>query len=150
MYIQAPKELNLPTDTVLRVVKPLYGVPESGLHWHLTYVGHHTGTLRMSRARADPCVLLKHRDGELVGLVILQVDDSFGFGDQQFLAAEESTGDEFISKPRTWLTSDPIEFNGITIREKVPNIFIEQCSKVQPITIPTTQAAFVSKRAMIQ
>lgn len=35
VYILAPSELGLPKDTVLKVVKTLYGIPESGPDWYL-------------------------------------------------------------------------------------------------------------------
>lgn len=37
VYIRAPKEPFFPQGQVLRVVKPLYGIPESGINWYLTY-----------------------------------------------------------------------------------------------------------------
>lgn len=35
----------LPYGYVVKVVKPLYGIPESGFHWYLTYLTHHLDTL---------------------------------------------------------------------------------------------------------
>lgn len=32
-YIRPPAELGLPRDSILKVIKPLYGVPEAGAHW---------------------------------------------------------------------------------------------------------------------
>lgn len=61
---------------VLRVVRPLYGMPESGLQWYLTYLEHHTENLWMRRATTYPFVLLKtNRESFLSGLVMLQVLD---------------------------------------------------------------------------
>lgn len=36
VFIKAPNEMDLPERYVLEVIKPLYGIPESGLHWYLT------------------------------------------------------------------------------------------------------------------
>jgi len=33
VFLEPPPEMNLPSGKVLLAVKPLYGVPESGLHW---------------------------------------------------------------------------------------------------------------------
>lgn len=33
LLIWAPQQLNVSADTVLKVVKPLYEIHESGLHW---------------------------------------------------------------------------------------------------------------------
>lgn len=44
VFIRPPKELNLPQRQVLKVLKPLYEIPESGIHWYLTYLKHHLKT----------------------------------------------------------------------------------------------------------
>lgn len=49
----------LDSDMVLRVVKTLYGIPESVLNWNLTYMEHHMDDLCMSGLRADHCVLVR-------------------------------------------------------------------------------------------
>jgi len=37
IFIRPPLELNLQLGIILRVVKPLYGVPEAGNYWFKTY-----------------------------------------------------------------------------------------------------------------
>lgn len=39
--------MNLDDDEVLIARKPLYGIPESGLHWFSTYHSHHVKRLQM-------------------------------------------------------------------------------------------------------
>lgn len=46
-------------NMVLKVVRPLYGIPESGLHWYLTYIDRHTERLGIIRATIDTCILFK-------------------------------------------------------------------------------------------
>lgn len=75
IYMLPPPELRLSPGDVLKVVKPLYGILESGLHWYLTYLTHHIDTFSIKLARADPCVLYRCREGSLDGRVLLQVDD---------------------------------------------------------------------------
>jgi Reverse transcriptase (RNA-dependent DNA polymerase) len=36
-YATPPKKVDLPRNTVLKVIKPLYGIPEAGNHWYKTY-----------------------------------------------------------------------------------------------------------------
>ena len=57
VYLEPPQEMHLPKDRVPLVRKPLYGIPESGLHWYLTYHKHHTERLGMSACRSDPCLV---------------------------------------------------------------------------------------------
>lgn len=47
VFIKAPTEMDLPPDTIPHVVKPLYGIPEAGLHWYLAYLSHHIDELVM-------------------------------------------------------------------------------------------------------
>lgn len=68
--------MGLPPYTVLHVFKPLYGIPEAGLHWYLTYLSHHIYTLGMTKSRYDPYLLMKHRNIKHIGMTELQVDDS--------------------------------------------------------------------------
>ncbi len=34
VYLETPEEMNLDNQFVLKAAKPLYGIPESGLHWY--------------------------------------------------------------------------------------------------------------------
>jgi hypothetical protein len=43
IYLNAPVELKLSDEEVLLCLRQLYGIPESGLHWFLTYVRHVRG-----------------------------------------------------------------------------------------------------------
>lgn len=63
VFTNAPKELNLPEDMVLRVIKPFYGIPESGLHWYRTYLDHQLNALHMERVTVDGrpvCIISKN------------------------------------------------------------------------------------------
>ncbi len=48
IYMHPPKELNLKKDMVLTILKPLYGLPESSLHWFNCYSKHHKEKLNLS------------------------------------------------------------------------------------------------------
>ncbi|TAQ87858.1 hypothetical protein B7494_g3834 [Chlorociboria aeruginascens] len=56
-YVRPPKELKLANRTILKVIKPLYGVPEAGNHWFKTYYQHHVDELQMTQSTYDPCLL---------------------------------------------------------------------------------------------
>lgn len=82
-YIQSHSELQLEVCTrepdelwwqdgfVFKVFKPLYGIPDSGLHWYLTYLTHNLDTFKMNKARMDICVLLRRQNNSLEGLILL-------------------------------------------------------------------------------
>lgn len=76
VYIRPTAEMIPPSQKVLKVGKVLYGIPESGLHWYLTYTDNRMSKIGKARSHADPCLLYKHDGKRLGGMVILQVDDS--------------------------------------------------------------------------
>ena len=48
IFIRPPIELGLENGSILRVIKPLYGVPEAGNHWFNTYHQHYIKKLQIS------------------------------------------------------------------------------------------------------
>lgn len=91
VYIKALEEMCLHVDAVLHVARSLHGIPESGLHWYLTYLDHHQRRLEMERTTMDPCVLVKRCGAEFDGIVLLQVDDSLALGTPSFLKDEDQS-----------------------------------------------------------
>lgn len=65
---------------VLKVVRPLYGISESGLNWYLTDFDHHVKELGMEVSKDDPCVIYRRVEGRLDRLVLMQADDTLGWG----------------------------------------------------------------------
>ena len=117
IFIKPPPEMGLPTNMVLQVVRPLYGVPEAGNHWYATYSNHFIKRLNMRPSTYDPCLLI-HNVDNVFGLIGMQTDDTIGPIDETFAKMEEEAMKEagFPSKPRQALTtSSPINFNGGTI-----------------------------------
>ena len=162
VYIRAPKEMELPPGYIIKVVKPLYGIPESGLHWYLTYLTHHLDTLRMTRTRSDPCILIRRtKDGALDGLILLQVDDSLGLGSDTFMQEEEQASKAFRCKPRTPISEEETGFNGISIKSKTETqtsntetmrgYTITQCDKIRKLDDKIEgEKQFISQRALAQ
>lgn len=54
VYIKVRPEMEFPEDAVLLVVKQLYGIPDRGLHWYITYLEYLVRQLGMFRTRMDP------------------------------------------------------------------------------------------------
>lgn len=95
----------------MKVVKPLYGVPEAGAHWFNTYHNHHTKKLFMKISTYDPCPLYTNDEG--FGVVGLQTDDSLILTNEIFAAEEEKhlKKEKLMAKDRERLTIDqPIKF----------------------------------------
>lgn len=151
VYIHPPHELGMEKGTVLNVLKPLYGITESGLHWYLTYVQHHIDRLGMRQSAVDPCVLIRNSEQGLEGLILLKVDDTLGLGTTKFLEEEQEASKHFRSKPRTKLGPNPTAFNGLEIARHDDGIItITQEDKIYRIRTPTSQAELASQRALAQ
>lgn len=151
VYLKPPPEMNLPPGSVLKVMKPLYGIPESGLHWYLTYLHYHLERIGMTRSTVYPCVPYKYEDEGLVGIIVLQFDDSFGVGREDFLAMEAEAANDFKTKPRTMHGKRGSQFNVLTIKR--PNdgtITLGQEEKINKLTTARTQKQFASNRSLAQ
>jgi hypothetical protein len=67
VYMFPPPEMGLPPESLLRVVRPLYGLPEAPLHWYSTYSRYHRETLGMDVAAHDPCFYACFQESDCVG-----------------------------------------------------------------------------------
>lgn len=141
-YALPPKDVAQWRGWVLRVVRPLYGVPEAGNHWYGTYHKHHIEKLHMSESSYDSCLLFVN-DTQFA-VVGLQTDDTLILADPQFAAAEEielqAAG--FRAKPRDQLTVDsPIKFNGCTISRRNDEVHISQARYNKNLQLVSNQPA---------
>jgi hypothetical protein len=138
-YINPPRELakrlNLTDDSVLKVVKPLYGVPEAGNHWFKTYHSHHLNELAMEQSTYDPCLLYSNRPFGVVGL---QTDDTLFVGDDDFTEKEQAGLEKakFLAKERERLTFDnDLKFNGGVIHASDTGITLTQVRQCKNLKI---------------
>ncbi|TAQ83679.1 hypothetical protein B7494_g7997 [Chlorociboria aeruginascens] len=69
-YVRSPKELELANGTILKVIKPLYNVPEAGNHWFKTYHQHYL------EAAFDLLFAAQQIDNAKKGLQYVQLDRS--------------------------------------------------------------------------
>ena len=153
IYIRAPAEMNVPEGYLLRVCRPLYGIPEAGTHWFHTYHKHHTTALAMTSSTFDPCLLFTDSsDG--FGMVGLQTDDSLMAGDDSFYSKEESAlkAAKFLAKPRETLMADHrLNFNGyvLTLDNGITITQDRQIDKITPLRLdePVSKADFIAQRA---
>lgn len=72
-------------DIMLKVMKPLYGVPEVGNHWFATYHTLHKEKLSMTESIYDFCF---YRSNPL-GIVRMQTNDTLILADDVFASNEE-------------------------------------------------------------
>jgi hypothetical protein len=122
-FIRPPSDLGLQPGSILKVLKPLYGIPEAGNHWFNTYHQYHTHDLKLTQSTYDPCLLFADSD---VGFAIfgLQTDDTLFLADTKFAIHEEKglQKAKFMAKKREKLTHfSPLLFNGGKVKLEPDN-----------------------------
>jgi hypothetical protein len=53
MFVETPKELEVDSDLVLKLLKPLYGLSNAGDYWARTLLDHHRMDLHMTPTVTD-------------------------------------------------------------------------------------------------
>lgn len=145
-----------PPGTIMRVVKPLYGIAEAGTHWFKTYSDHHLDKLEMTTSTFDPCLLIS-KTTDAFGIVGMQTDDTLILGNDLFSQNEEDELNKanFKAKPKTELTADnELQFNGciLTWRDDVLRLRQKgQGRKLTPIDLTsepkTLKDDYIQQRA---
>ncbi|KAF6807096.1 hypothetical protein CPLU01_15834 [Colletotrichum plurivorum] len=160
IYAHLPTQIrhNYPQGTIMKVVKPLYGIAEAGTHWWATYSRHHRENLEMVTSSYDPCLLLSSIDNPNFGLIGMQTDDTIGLTDAPFSAREdeELMRAAFNAKTKQYLTADdPLTFNGGIVSltsSKDTSIILQQKGQGKKLKLvngdsPTAQQEYVQQRA---
>ena len=136
VYIVPPKEANRPKDELWRLLKPLYGLPESSLLWYSTYAGHLCAIVGLECDSIDPCLFYKSISNSTTdhGLLTMQVDDTLLAGTKKFLEIEEQHAHRFPTKPSTVIDSKPVQFNGTFLSRSSHGFLSSQVSYIEGIT----------------
>ena len=141
-----------PEDTIMVVLKPLYGIAEAGTHWWATYSKHHKEKLLMTTSTFDPCFLIT-TTGTPFGIVGMQTDDTIILGDDQFSTLEEAelVKANLIAKPKQKLDlTTPLLFNGCIISLNEDCIVLRQKgqgNKIDIVNIDSPKQGYGEQRA---
>jgi hypothetical protein len=170
-YVQSGTELNrkilaqlpaqirdlYPPDTVMRVIKPLYGIAEAGTHWWATYHNHHIKKLQMTTSSYDPCLLISTAENPDFACVGMQTDDTLGLSTTAFSTREEEalTEAKFTAKPKQVLEpGKPLIFNGGIVSLDGDSITLRQKGQAGNLALvdvdapePTLKQQYVEQRA---
>lgn len=105
----------------------------------------------MERSVVEPFVLIKRRNGRILGTIIFQVDDSYGLGTTEVLVHEETAISYFRNKPRVSLSPATSRLNGLCIRRTVNvSILTDQRDNIVKLRQPVTQKDFSSVHPLDQ
>jgi hypothetical protein len=140
-------------DTLLEVIRPLYGIVEAGAYWFRTYQEHHIKELQMKPSTFDPCLLFRTDGPNTFGITGLQTDDTFSFVTGDLSRTEEEKVAKFRTKPKTVLEErQPLELNGGRIELRDGDILFSQKGQVNQLraidqTAEDAAQQYVAQRA---
>ena len=93
----------MPKGLLLKVLLPLYGIPEAGTHWFHTYHAHYTRELKLQQSSYDPCLLFTTKDSNTddIAIVGLQTNDTLIASNATFREREHAKLQKagFLAKP---------------------------------------------------
>jgi Reverse transcriptase (RNA-dependent DNA polymerase) len=156
VLLRIPRELKekYPEGTVFKVMKPLYGLAESGMHWYATYSKHHIEKLRMATSPFDPCLFVTKK-GVDFGLTVLQTDDTLNLGTKAFMDQEQAELKKagFKAKPQQFYGEGSFgDFNGCHLELKGGDITVTQKGQAEKLKAvdfksPTFKQDYAQQRA---
>jgi Reverse transcriptase (RNA-dependent DNA polymerase) len=151
VYMDVGKDagvFDLSPGELLQILRPLYGLCDSGDYWGATFDAHHRDDLGMASLPGDHALYFK-RFGDDIGLSAAYVDDTLRAGPSQFETESEATSAKFASSPRSY---NSLRFAGLSITATDAGCEINQgqyLDKFLPLPLDASYAAFRSARAML-
>lgn len=147
IFIDKPvPEFELEPHQCLQLMKPLYGLCESGDMWHRTLDDHHRNDLGMSPFRSDPAMYKIMADGMLQGISGGYVDDLLRTGSAEFRHLSRKTHERFEMDDDENL---PVTFSGFTLaRDKDGSIIQDQHIYLSNLEALDKSASFSAFRSM--
>lgn len=102
VYLKGKPEFQLAPNQLLEILRPLYGLADSGDYWHATFLRHLKQDLEMRPSACDLSLFFKQLNGSLQGLVATHVDDTLSAGNSGFEKYTQITAKRFDAKPREY------------------------------------------------
>ena len=149
VYIR-PKQEDMPffsmtKDNLLKLLRPLYGLCDSGDYWLSTIHRYIRKKLGFLPFRGDPSVYLADKKDGAFGMFAVYVDDTLGTGNEAFASLTSQMSRDFESKPRTW---NILDFFGMNIsRSEAGFIEIQQFEYVSKMNLVPEDASFALFRS---
>ena len=112
VYIKPNGEFELSKDQLLKLLKPLYGLADSGDYWGKTFSQHLTDDLGMKPCVCDPALYGMKIEEKLLGLCATCVDDALQAGNDKYQEITKATLQKFKCRDREF---DDVKFSGIEI-----------------------------------
>lgn len=112
VYAKPKGGIKLINTELLKLLKALYGLTDSGDYWHYTMANHHMNDLHMEQPTKDLARFVKIRDSRLHSINRVHLDDPIGIGNEEVFKESLLTSTHFESMEGI---SSNITFAGLTI-----------------------------------
>jgi Reverse transcriptase (RNA-dependent DNA polymerase) len=112
VYLNPHAVLNLRSDQVLKLLRPLYGLCDASDHWARTILDHLTKDLSLTQSIGDSGHFFRAMNKKLVALTASIVDDLLMAGDDDFHESLLYTSKWFKSREHEY---DKVRFAGVNI-----------------------------------
>jgi hypothetical protein len=134
---------------LLKLLKPLYGLCDSGHYWLKTLSDHLQNSFSMKSTTGDPAMTYEAVNDKIAGVTSAYVDDLLMAGTKELEKETELTSQNFVSRKREY---DQVRFGGTEIDNTGHGFIVHQreyCSKI-PLLKPTSDfQEFSSIRARL-
>ena len=145
VYIKPTGEFQLNQDKLLKLLKPLYGLADSGDYWGRTICSYIKEALNMTETTGDGTFVFKCIRDKLDGMCITNVDDVLQAGTREYSDLAQKTEDKFKCKGRTY---DNFNFDGVKVEKKDSEYMIHQTAYIRKIGKPLNTAKYNSYRSL--
>lgn len=145
VYVKPTKEFELGEDQILKLMKPLYGLADSGDYWGKTFSSHLRDELGMQLTTGDGALFFKHLDKKLQGVCATFVDDTLQAGNKEFQDLADNTLRRFQCREREW---DNTEFSGVEIETHENEFHVHQNKYISRLSRITNSADFSKFRSL--
>ena len=145
VFITPKGEFELSKDQLLKLLKPLYGLADSGDYWDKTFSRHLTDDLGMRPCVCDPALYGMKIDEKLLGLCTTCVDDALQAGNDKYQAITKATLQKFKCRDREF---DEVKFSGIEIDSVVDEFRAHQRGYMKKVEKLQKEATFSDFRKM--
>jgi Reverse transcriptase (RNA-dependent DNA polymerase) len=149
VYLKPPAVLNLGSDTILKLLRPLYGLCDAGDYWARTILDHLTKDLNLVQTVGDSGLFFQTMNRKLVALTASFVDDLLMAGTEDFHDQSLYTSKRFKSRDRDY---DNVKFAGVNINKTTNGFEVHQddyIAKIQPLKTESTFEDYRSVRAKL-
>ena len=100
-------------NTIIVVLKPLYGIPKAGTYQQAIYYKHYKEKLSIIISTYNPCFLIITKKG-VFGLIGMQTNNTLILALEEFLVLKDNklSKAKFLAKPKEALAPEtPLIFN---------------------------------------